>query len=57
MQKAEQFAKAQGFSYIRTETLDIQAKPFYEKQGFSVFAELPDCPKGHTTYCLIKALS
>ncbi len=53
---AENFAKAKGFSYIRTETLSFQARPFYEKLGYKLFGELPDYPKGHTTYCLVKAL-
>lgn len=56
IEATEKFAKEKGFNYIRTETLSFQAKPFYEKQGFKVFGELPDYPKGHTTYCLIKAL-
>lgn len=56
MEAAEQHAIAKGFKYIRTETLSFQAKPFYEKQGYSIFGELPDYPKGHTTYCLIKEL-
>ncbi len=53
---AEDYAKSKGFNYLRTETLSFQAKPFYEKLGFKVFGELPDYPKGHTTYCLVKAL-
>lgn len=56
MVATETFAKAQGFNYLRTETLNFQAKPFYEKLGFTVFGELPDYPKGCTTYCLVKAL-
>lgn len=56
MNANEKFAKEHGFNYVRTETLSFQAKPFYEKLGFKVFGELPDYPKGHTTYCLIKAL-
>ena len=52
----EAFAKENGFNHIRTETLDFQAKGFYEKQGFSVFGSLPDYPVGHTTYCLVKSL-
>lgn len=55
--KAEQFALEQGFGHIRVETLDFQAKSFYEKQNYKVFGELPDHPKGHTTYCLVKALT
>lgn len=53
---AENFAKDKGFGYMRTETLSFQAKPFYEKLGYKVFGELPDYPKGHTTYCLVKEL-
>lgn len=56
MNAAENFAKEKGFKYMRTDTLSFQAKPFYEKLGFKVFGELPDQPKGHTTYCLVKEL-
>lgn len=56
MDAAEDFAKAKGFGYMRTETLSFQAKPFYEKHGYKVFGELPDYPKGHVTYCLVKEL-
>lgn len=56
MAAAEKFAKDKGFGYMRTETLSFQAKPFYEKLGYKVFGELPDYPKGHTTYCLVKEL-
>ncbi len=56
MDAAENFAKERGFEYMRTETLSFQAKPFYEKRGYKVFGELPDYPKGHTTYCLVKEL-
>ncbi|WP_440876762.1 GNAT family N-acetyltransferase [Thalassotalea sp. PLHSN55] len=56
IQAAEKFALEKGFSYMRTETLSFQAKPFYEKHGYSVFGELADYPVGHTTYCLVKKL-
>tara|TARA_R110000744_G_scaffold22591_3_gene57716 strand:+ start:906 stop:1343 length:438 start_codon:yes stop_codon:yes gene_type:complete len=56
MAAAEKFAKDKGFGYMRTETLSFQAKPFYEKLGYKVFGELPNYPKGHTTYCLVKEL-
>lgn len=32
------------------ETMSFQARPFYEKMGYEVFAELPDQPPGHTCY-------
>ena len=53
---AEECALEKGFNYMRTETLSFQAKPFYEKQGYRVYGELPDYPQGHTTYCLMKKL-
>lgn len=53
---AEEFALDKGFNYMRTETLSFQARPFYEKLGYRVYGELPDYPKGHTTYCLVKEL-
>lgn len=56
MAEAEAFAREQGFEYVRTETLDFQAKPFYEKLGYKVYGQLDDYPKGHTTYCLVKSL-
>ncbi|SEI88776.1 Acetyltransferase (GNAT) family protein [Myroides marinus] len=56
MKAAEEFALDKGFSYMRTETLSFQARPFYEKLGYKVYGELSDYPKGHTTYCLVKEL-
>lgn len=53
---AEAFAREKGFGAVRVETLDFQAKPFYEKHGYTVYGELADHPKGHTTYCLVKKL-
>ncbi|WP_246036826.1 GNAT family N-acetyltransferase [Thalassotalea litorea] len=56
MLAAEQFAASNGFEYVRTETLDFQAKHFYQKLGYHVYGQLSDLPKGHTTYCLVKKL-
>jgi len=56
VKEAETYAKSKGFQYMRTETLDFQAKPFYEKLGYKVFGELPNYPLEHTTYCLTKEL-
>ncbi len=56
MHLIEGHAKAKGFEYIRTETLDVQARGFYEKLGYRVYGELADFPKGHTLYCVVKKL-
>ena len=56
MEAVESYARSKGFQYIRTETVDFQAKPFYEKLGYRVYGELHDFPEGHTTYCVVKRL-
>ena len=56
MAEAERYARSKGFRFMRTETVDFQAKPFYEKLGYEVFGQLADFPAGHTTYCLVKRL-
>ena len=38
-------------------TFDFQARGFYERLGYTVFAELPDFPLGHTHYHLRKAFT
>jgi GNAT superfamily N-acetyltransferase len=40
MDATHAYAKELGFEYMRTETLSFQAKPFYEKMGYTVFGEL-----------------
>ncbi|GEM75041.1 GNAT family N-acetyltransferase [Vibrio sagamiensis] len=56
IKQLESFAIEKGLTQIRTETLSFQAKPFYEKNGFRVYGELHDTPKGHSTYFLVKDL-
>ncbi|HET7266783.1 MAG TPA: GNAT family N-acetyltransferase [Oleiagrimonas sp.] len=56
MEQAEAFAARKGFRYARVETTSFQARPFYEKLGYTLFGELEDCPLGHTTYYLRKQL-
>ena len=38
-------------------TFDFQAREFYERQGYTVFAALPEFPRGHTHFHLWKPLS
>jgi ribosomal protein S18 acetylase RimI-like enzyme len=52
----ENYALSQNTSNIRLETTTFQALDFYIKAGYSVFGELPDMPKGHTSYFLQKQL-
>lgn len=57
IKKIENVAKENKCIGIRTETWSFQARGFYEKNGFEVFAELNDCPPGAIEYFLKKNLS
>ena len=54
--KAEAFAIEHGFEQAFLTTTSWQAKPFYEKQGYSLMATLPDYPKGHASHFMTKKL-
>jgi hypothetical protein len=36
------------------DTYNFQARPFYERAGYTVFGELPDHPPGGAKYYLAK---
>ena len=52
----ESEVKGNGCTIILLDTFDWQAKDFYEKNRYSVFGELKDCPKGHSRYYMSKSL-
>ena len=54
--EVEHEAMEKGCHLVHLDTFDFQAKGFYEKNGYSVFGTLEDCPKGHIRYYLKKAL-
>jgi len=54
LQNLEQYAAIKRVYGIRLETTTFQALDFYVKNGYSVFAELPNMPQGHTSYFLKK---
>lgn len=56
LKKIEEFAKKENLTGVRMETWDFQARGFYEKNGYSVFGEIKDCPPGTIVYCLKKEL-
>ena len=56
MQMAEDEARAFGCHNAHVETFSFQARPFYERLGYHVIAELPDYPPGHTHFILRKSL-
>jgi GNAT superfamily N-acetyltransferase len=50
----EQYAQSQSITNYHLETTSFQALPFYQKQGYEVFGQLPDMPPGHVSYFLRK---
>jgi GNAT superfamily N-acetyltransferase len=55
--EAEEQARKHGCHSVWLDTFSFQAPDFYKKQGYEVFAELPDYPAGHRRYFLSKKLS
>ena len=56
LQAVESEAESKGCHVLWVGTWDFQAKPYYEKHGYEVFATLKDCPVGHEDYQLVKRL-
>ncbi len=56
MQAAEREAVRRGCRGAHVDTMSFQARPFYEKLGYTVFGELHDVPPGHTRYWLQRRL-
>jgi GNAT superfamily N-acetyltransferase len=56
LRAAEEEARAQGCYGVYLTTFSFQARPFYEKFGYEVVANIPDYPKGHSFNVLKKAL-
>jgi len=54
LQNLEQYSASKDVYGVRLETTTFQALDFYIKNGYSVFAELPNMPRGHTSYFLKK---
>ena len=57
IREAERAAREKGCRFMTLGTFDFQARPLYEKFGFTVCGIIEDCPtKGHTHYDMIKRL-
>lgn len=56
MRRAEAIARERGCTGIWLDTFEFQARPFYEKLGFSVFGQIEDYPRGSSRYFLKKRL-
>ncbi len=57
MDAAEDYARMRGCHSAYLDTHTWQARPFYEKRGYEVFATLDDFPPGHKKFFLRKKLA
>jgi GNAT superfamily N-acetyltransferase len=53
----EDAARERGCENAHLDTFSYQARPFYERHGYDVFAVLEDYPPGHRRFFLRKALA
>jgi GNAT superfamily N-acetyltransferase len=53
---AETTARERGAQKAYLDTFSFQAPAFYERRGYEVFGVLPDFPRGHQRYFLVKQL-
>jgi GNAT superfamily N-acetyltransferase len=53
----EQEALRLGCSHVHLDTYSFEARPFYEKLGYELFATLDDYPPGHCKHFLQKTLT
>lgn len=56
LKRLEHEAIQMGCKYAHLDTYSFEARPFYERAGYQVFATLNDYPAGHSKYFLKKAL-
>ena len=57
LEAAEDEARSQGCRGVFLSTFSFQARPFYERLGYEVVADIPDYPAGHAYHILKKSLS
>jgi GNAT superfamily N-acetyltransferase len=57
LEAAEAYARARHCTGIFVDTFSFQARPFYERHGFTCFATQADYPKGHARHFLEKRLA
>lgn len=57
MNKIESEACKMGCTDVHLDTYSFEARPFYERLGYMVFAELDDYPPGHSKFFMKKKLS
>lgn len=56
LRQTEAWCREQGLAGMWLDTFAFQARPFYEKLGFSVFGEILDHPRGSSRFFMQKRL-
>jgi GNAT superfamily N-acetyltransferase len=56
LSRIESAARERGCTYAHLDTFSYQARPFYERHGYELFATLDDYPSGHQRFFLRKTL-
>ena len=56
LREAERISREKGCYLMVLETADFQARPFYEKHGYTLCGTVEDFPKGHNWNYLMKRL-
>lgn len=56
LETVEAAARERGCRWAHLDTFSYQARPFYERHGYQLFATLEDYPRGHQRFFLRKAL-
>jgi GNAT superfamily N-acetyltransferase len=57
LRAAEAEAARRGCCYAYLDTLDFQARPFYEREGYAVFGTVEDLPPGFRQFYMRKDLA
>jgi GNAT superfamily N-acetyltransferase len=56
LSRIESAGRERGCTNAHLDTFSYQARPFYERHGYELFATLDDYPSGHQRFFLRKAL-
>lgn len=56
LESAEAEARARGCVGVRLETMDFQARPFYERHGYVLSGQVDDYMGGRTDFLMVKRL-
>ena len=56
MEAAESLARSRGCTDVSLDTFEYQARPFYEKLGYTLFGTLEGYPPGYRQFHLTKRL-